>query len=51
MQEDIIVLKLGSSLLETQKDLPDAVHEIYRWYRSSYRVVAVVSAIGDTPIT
>jgi homoserine dehydrogenase len=48
MQEDIIVLKLGSSVLETQEDLPDAVHEIYRWYRSGYRVVAVVSAIGDT---
>jgi len=44
MQEDIIVLKLGSSVLETQEDLPDAVHEIYRWYRSGYRVVAVVSA-------
>jgi homoserine dehydrogenase len=48
MHEDIIVLKLGSSVLETQEDLPDAVHEIYRWYRAAYRVVAVVSAIGDT---
>ena len=48
MQKDIIVLKLGSSVLETHEDLPDAVHEIYRWYRSGYSVVAVVSAIGDT---
>jgi homoserine dehydrogenase len=48
MQQEIIVLKLGSSVLETQEDLPNAVHEIYRWYRAGYRVVAVVSAVGDT---
>ena len=43
----IIVLKFGSSVLRTRADLPSAVHEIYRWYRSGYRVVAVVSAIGS----
>jgi homoserine dehydrogenase len=48
MQKEIIVLKLGSSVLKTQEDLPNAVHEIYRWYRSGSRVVAVVSAIGET---
>lgn len=46
--EKIIVLKFGSSVLRTEADLPNAVHEIYRWVRTGYRVVAVVSAIGDT---
>jgi homoserine dehydrogenase len=45
---DIIVLKFGSSVLRSRSDLPAAVHEIYRWYRESHRVIAVVSAIGDT---
>jgi homoserine dehydrogenase len=44
----IIVLKFGSSVLRTPGDLPNAVHEIYRWYRQGLKVVAVVSAIGDT---
>jgi len=43
---EIIVLKFGSSVLGTPADLPNAVHEIYRWYRGGYRVIAVVSAIG-----
>lgn len=43
-----IVLKFGSSVLRSRADLPAAVHEIYRWYRAGWRVVAVVSAIGDT---
>jgi len=44
----IIVLKFGSSVLRNRADLPTAVHEIYRWYRVGWRVVAVVSAMGDT---
>lgn len=48
MQDEIIVLKFGSSVLRTQAELPNAVHEIYRWYRRRARVIAVVSAIGDT---
>lgn len=47
MSEEIVVLKFGSSVLRTQGDLPAAVHEIYRWYRQGFRVIAVVSAIGD----
>ncbi|HXQ00095.1 MAG TPA: hypothetical protein VN845_08525 [Solirubrobacteraceae bacterium] len=43
----IIVLKFGSSVLRTVHDLPNAVHEIYRWVREGQRVIAVVSAIGD----
>jgi len=44
----IIVLKFGSSLLRSEKDLPTAVHEIYRWWREGFQVVAVVSAFGNT---
>lgn len=48
MLGDIIVLKFGSSVLHSRTELPTAVHEIYRWYRAGWRVVAVVSAIGST---
>jgi homoserine dehydrogenase len=48
MQDEVIVLKFGSSVLRTREDIPNAVHEIYRWYRAGTRVLAVVSAIGDT---
>jgi len=44
----IIVLKLGGSILQKEDDVARAVHECYRWVRQGYRVVAVVSAIGDT---
>lgn len=44
----VIVLKFGSSVLEAETSIPIAVHEIYRWYRRGYRVLAVVSAIGRT---
>jgi homoserine dehydrogenase len=45
----VIVLKFGSSVLQSGTDLPLAVHEIYRWIRRQYRVVAVVSAFaGET---
>lgn len=43
---DVIVLKLGGSVLSTEDRLPLAVHEIYRWLREGRRVVAVVSALG-----
>ena len=46
MADRIIVLKFGSSVLGTRTDLLNAVHEIYRWYRGGWKVVAVVSAIG-----
>lgn len=44
----IIVLKFGSSVLRTRAQLPAVVHEIYHWYRAGWRVVAIVSAIGNT---
>lgn len=50
MQSDkqINVLKFGSSVLRNESDLPTAVHEIYRWWREGFEVVAVVSAFGNT---
>jgi homoserine dehydrogenase len=49
MPRKVIVLKFGSSVLQSPGDLPHAVHEIYRWIRRQYRVVAVVSAFaGET---
>jgi homoserine dehydrogenase len=47
VQDDIVVLKFGSSVLRTLEDLPSAVHEIYRWYAGGHQVIAVVSAIGN----
>jgi len=44
----IIVLKLGGSVLASDAALPIAVHEIDRHLRQGLRIVAVVSAIGDT---
>ncbi len=49
MPRKVIVIKFGSSVLQSRADLPHAVHEIYRWIRLQYRVVAVVSAFaGET---
>lgn len=40
----VIVLKFGGSVLLDERTLRLAVHEIYRWRRENYGVVAVVSA-------
>ncbi len=49
MSRKVVVLKFGSSVLQSPADLPKAVHEIYRWVRRQYRVLAVVSAFaGET---
>lgn len=42
----IIVLKFGGSVLLDESRLRLAVHEIYRWKREGFRVVAVVSAFA-----
>ena len=44
----ITILKYGSSVLRTESDLPTVVREIRRWLDGDSRVVAVVSAIGNT---
>lgn len=47
-ETDLVVLKFGSSVLQRDKDVSTAVHAIYAEVRRGTRVVAVVSAIGDT---
>ena len=47
-EKRIIVLKFGSSVLRSESELPAAVHEIYRWWRDGFQVVAVASAFGNT---
>jgi homoserine dehydrogenase len=43
------VLKFGSSVLQSRENLPKVVHEVYRWIRLQYRVVAIISAFaGET---
>jgi homoserine dehydrogenase len=44
--EPIVVLKFGSSVLASDDRVHRAVHEIYRYLRRGYRVVAVTSAVG-----
>lgn len=44
----LIVLKLGGSILAGESDLALATHEIYRWVRQGYQVIAVVSALHGT---
>ena len=44
MNPCIVVLKFGSSVLQTEADLPQAIDEIYREWRAGRRVIAVVSA-------
>lgn len=47
--DDLIVLKLGGSVLRDREALAQTVHELYRWWRDGRRVVAVVSALeGET---
>jgi homoserine dehydrogenase len=45
---NIVVLKFGSSVLRSGRDLPRVVHEIYRHWRGGSQVLVVVSAIGNT---
>lgn len=46
--ERVIVLKFGGSVLVDADAVPRAVHEIYRWHRAGWRVVAVASALAGT---
>jgi homoserine dehydrogenase len=49
VRDDLIVLKLGGSVLPSEGGLRLAVHEVYRWRRAGRRVVCVVSALaGET---
>ena len=44
----ISVLKFGSSILRTEEDLPTVAEEVRFWLKGGGRVIAVVSAFGDT---
>lgn len=46
--ERVIVLKFGGSVLADESSLESVVHEIYRWRRDGWQVVAVVSAFAGT---
>lgn len=43
---DLVVIKVGGSVLRTPDDAALVVSEIYRWVRHGRRVLAVVSALG-----
>ncbi|MHC5003248.1 MAG: homoserine dehydrogenase [Planctomycetota bacterium] len=45
-RDPLIVLKFGGSVLLDEQRLRVAVHEIYRWRRDGWSVVAVVSALA-----
>lgn len=47
MSARLIVLKLGSSVLQSEADLPSAAGEIAGYVGRGWRVLAVVSAIGN----
>ncbi len=46
MRGRVIVLKFGGSVLTDEDRLRIAVHEVYRWRREGWKVVAVVSAFA-----
>ena len=46
----IAVIKFGASVLAKVEAIPAAVHEAYYYVRLGYRVLVVVSALGDTTI-
>jgi len=48
MRDAVLVLKFGSSVLRSTADFPQVILEIYREVRKGHKVVAVVSAPGDT---
>ena len=49
MSRKVIILTFGRAVRQARAARPHAVHEIYRWIRRQYNVVAVVSAFaGET---
>lgn len=47
-KQKIAVLKFSGSILSKIEEIPHAVHEIYQYLRTGYRVLAIVSAIDDS---
>ncbi len=46
--QNLVVVKFGSSVLSKVEAIPDAIHAVYQHLRNGYKVLAVVSAIGNT---
>jgi homoserine dehydrogenase len=47
ISEKIAVIKFGSSVLPDISSIPNAVHEVYQYLRIGYKVLVIVSAIGN----
>ncbi len=47
-KHNIAVLKFGSSVLSSVHEISRVVHEVYHYLRHNYKVMVIVSAIGDT---
>lgn len=47
-QHKIVVLKFGHSILKTETDIPKIIAETYLYVRAGYKVLVVVSAIGNS---
>ncbi len=45
---NLVVIKFGSSILSSISEIPKAVHEVYQYLRQGYKVLVIVSAIGNT---
>jgi homoserine dehydrogenase len=45
---NIVVIKLGSSILPDITAIPNAIHEVYQYYSAGNKVVVVISAMGKT---
>lgn len=48
MARRLTVLKFGGSVLGTEKDLPRAISEVYRWVRQNDKVIVIASAFYGT---
>ena len=44
----IIVLKFGHSILKSEADIPQVIAETYLYLRQQYKILVVVSALGNT---
>lgn len=44
----LAVIKFGSSILSNAAAIPNAVHEVYQYLRTGYKVLVVISALGET---
>jgi homoserine dehydrogenase len=48
MNTPIAVVKFGSSILQNESGVSQAVHEVYQYIQKNYKVLVIVSAMGET---